>query len=170
MLALRRGRRSLPQLIWSLHFTELKNGTTMYADDVANNQWSVSVRPSLRSGVQLLLEKRDGMHLRYQDALPYVDTEVGIHCVEAVAVYHGQVVRRQLFYTVLSRERGLPEWGLPPYVPLSTVVPTDATLWLQSKSMYLQVLLPKCIFVDQISFPFLRIYATKQLWSWFRCQ
>ena len=120
----------------------------MYADDVANNQWSISVHPSLQSGVQLLL-KRDGMYLRYQDALPYVDTEVGIHCVEAVAVYHGQVVRRQLFYTLLSRERGLPEWGLPPYVPLSTVVSTDATLWLQSKSMYLQVLLPKCIFVDQ---------------------
>ena len=61
--------------------------------------------PSLQSGVQLLL-KRDGMHVRYQDTLPYVDAEVGIHCVEAVAVYHGQVVRRQLFYTVLSRERG----------------------------------------------------------------
>ena len=101
-----------------LTFHGIKNGTTMYADDVANNQWSISVHPSLQSGVQLLL-KRDGMYVRYQDTLPYVDAEVGIHCGSCRSLY-GQVVRRQLFYTVLSRERGLPEWGLPPYVPFNS--------------------------------------------------
>ena len=130
-------------------FHGIKNGTTVYIDDVKNNGWSIAPIPHQVIRVVCW----DGVVLeKFKKGTRFVDSIVGMHHIEAIAVFHKHVIRRQLYYTILSRERGLTEWGLRPYLPRGFIPSSDANNGLL-QTLYLQILLPKCILNTQNKFP-----------------
>ena len=142
-------------------FQGMKNGSTVYVDDVENNGWSISIYPHQNNDVRLLVKKNGKFLKNYRKGTRYVDSTIGMHHIEAIAVFQTHVVRRQLYYTILSRERGLTEWGIPPYTPRGFVPSIYVDEWLLSGTLYLQLLLPKCIFKTQKKFPIIAYLRNK---------
>ena len=82
-------------------FQGMKNGSTVYVDDVENNGWSISIYPHQNNDVRLLVKKNGKFLKNYRKGTRYVDSIIGMHHIEAIAVFQTHVVRRQLYYTIL---------------------------------------------------------------------
>jgi hypothetical protein len=119
----------------------LKNGSTYYLEDRVHT-WSVRVYPPSAN----VFVTKDGFSItQWNENGQYEERGSGFHVVEAVAVYQGSVSRSRLYYTLISKARGVTEWGLQPFTPLG-FVPTGKDLLADWTGNGLRVKLfsPKC--------------------------
>ena len=136
----------------SLRFSgPLQNGTTAYSDDGQLNAWSIELYPNNAR----LVVVRDGFQISSNNGwTEYRDDVPGFHFVEAIATFDGSVSRSRLYYTLLARDRGITEWGLPPFKPRGYAASAESTLseWFRNGSRP-EILHPHCFLTGQESVP-----------------